>query len=61
MCVVDPNAGAVVTRSSEMPTGFIRVKLLQCERGELATDTQTETFDPFVAVNVKEAQTTPGK
>ena len=46
-----------------MPSGFIRVKLLQCERGELpaAAQTDTETFDPFVAVNVKEAQNTPGK
>ena len=43
-----------------MPTvGFIRVKLLQCERGD--SGIVEETFDPFVAVNVKEAVQTPGK
>ena len=44
-----------------MASGFIRVKLLQCERGELPDVAGEETFDPFVAVNVKESQTTPGK
>ena len=43
-----------------MPAGFIRVKLLQCERGEYSV-AAGDTFDPFVAVNVKEAQNTPGK
>ena len=42
-----------------MPAGFIRVKLLQCERGEYSV-AAGDTFDPFVAVNVKEAQNTPG-
>ena len=57
VCVADTNG------ERAMPSGFIRVKLLQCERGELpaAAQTATETFDPFVAVNVKEAQNTPGK
>ena len=43
-----------------MPTGFIRVKLLQCERGGAGAD-DTEMFDPYVAVNVKEATNLPGK
>ena len=37
--------------------GFIRVKLLQCE----SPSDRSETFDPYVAVNVKEAVNTPGK
>ncbi len=43
--------------------GFIRVKLLQCEKAETAGAGQApgETFDPYVAVNVKEAINTPGK
>lgn len=41
--------------------GFIRVKLLQCERGDSGAVIEAgETFDPFVAVNVKEAVNTPG-
>ena len=37
--------------------GFIRVKLLQCE----ADSPAGETFDPYVAINVKEAVNTPGE
>ena len=44
-----------------MPTGFIRVKLLQCEVGDAQQGQGTETFDPFVAVNVKEALNVGGK
>ncbi|KAL5013166.1 hypothetical protein ScPMuIL_007436 [Solemya velum] len=40
--------------------GFIRVKLLQVEKGSTMT-TDGEMFDPFIAVNVKEASTTPGR
>jgi len=40
--------------------GFIRVKLLQCEKGD-GLSIGTETFDPYIAVNVKEAVNTPGK
>ena len=40
--------------------GFIRVKLLQCEKGE-GLAIEGETFDPYIAVNVKEAVHTPGK
>lgn len=36
--------------------GFIRVKLLQCD----CPSNRDETFDPYVAVNVKEAVNTPG-
>jgi hypothetical protein len=41
----------------QSPVGFIRVKLLQCE----ADSPPGETFDPYVAINVKEAVNTPGK
>ena len=40
--------------------GFIRVKLLQVERGATMQST-TDVFDPYIAVNVKEAVNTPGK
>lgn len=40
--------------------GFIRVKLLQVEKGSGSGDDDREFFDPFVAVNVKEAITSPG-
>lgn len=40
--------------------GFIRVKLLQCERGD-TTLVESETFDPYVAINVKEAVNLPGE
>ena len=48
------------TMSTTNKVGFIRVKLLQCERGD-NHDTSDETFDPYVAVNVKEAHSTPSK
>lgn len=38
--------------------GFIRVKLLQVDKG--TTVTTSEPFDPFVAVNVKETVNSPG-
>lgn len=38
--------------------GFIRVKLLQVDKGQNATT--SEPFDPFVAVNVKETVNSPG-
>ena len=41
--------------------GFIRVKLLQCEHGESHRVPVGQTFDPFVAVNVKEAIQIQGK
>ena len=44
-----------------MSSGFIRVKLLQCERARPESLPADETFDPFVAVNVKEAQSVPGE
>ena len=44
-----------------MPSGFIRVKLLQCERGNASSADQTETFDPFVGVKVKESEEVAGK
>ena len=40
--------------------GFIRVKLLQVERGP-SMDTKADMFDPYVAINVKEAVNTPGR
>ena len=40
--------------------GFIRVKLLQCERGGSPLP-DNETFDPYVAINVKEAVNLAGK
>ena len=42
--------------------GFIRVKLLQCEKSESSGPGSApgETFDPYVAINVKEAVNTPG-
>ena len=42
--------------------GFIRVKLLQCEKNEASGPGSIpgETFDPYVAINVKEAVNTPG-
>ncbi|KAK3581241.1 hypothetical protein CHS0354_032961 [Potamilus streckersoni] len=40
--------------------GFVRVKLLQVERGE-TMDSVEETFDPYIAVNVKESINTPGR
>lgn len=44
----------------KMPSvGFIRVKLLQCEQGTEGPD--SEMFDPYVAVNVKEAVNLPGR
>lgn len=44
-----------------MPSvGFIRVKLLQVERGP-SMDSTAEVFDPYIAVNVKEAINTPGR
>ena len=46
---------------SIMPgVGFIRVKLLQCERGSDNGGDDGVTFDPYVAINVKEAVNTPG-
>ena len=38
--------------------GFIRVKLLQADKGQITTT--SEPFDPFVAVNVKETVNSPG-
>ena len=38
--------------------GFIRVKLLQVDKGQITTT--SEPFDPFVAVNVKETVNSPG-
>ncbi|XP_052779349.1 protein kinase C delta type-like isoform X2 [Mya arenaria] len=47
--------------SERMPgVGFIRVKLLQVERGS-SMDTKAELFDPYIAINVKEAINTPGR
>jgi len=40
--------------------GFIRVKLLQVEKGQ-TMDTRADVFDPYVAINVKEAVNTPGR
>jgi len=40
--------------------GFIRVKLLQCERGGSPLP-DNETFDPYVAINVKEAVNLAGR
>ena len=40
--------------------GFIRVKLLQVEKGS-SMESNTEMFDPYVAVNVKESVETPGR
>ena len=39
--------------------GFIRVKLLQVERGG-SMDSKADVFDPYIAINVKEAVNTPG-
>ena len=39
--------------------GFIRVKLLQVEKGS-SMESNAEMFDPYVAVNVKESVETPG-
>lgn len=39
--------------------GFIRVKLLQVEKGS-SMDSVAPMFDPYVAVNVKESVQTPG-
>lgn len=39
--------------------GFIRVKLLQVERGP-SMDSKSDVFDPYIAINVKEAVNTPG-
>ena len=44
-----------------MSAGFIRVKLLQCERRNASSADQTETFDPFVGVKVKESEEVPGR
>jgi hypothetical protein len=52
------NEGSIDTG---MAVGFIRVKLLQCERGDAGNIEPNETFDPYVAVNVKEALNTPGE
>ncbi|XP_064604272.1 protein kinase C delta type-like isoform X2 [Liolophura sinensis] len=41
--------------------GFIRVKLLQVEKGEGMVTAPGEVFDPYVAVNVKEAINSPGR
>ena len=38
--------------------GFIRVKLLQVDKGQITTT--SEPFDPSVAVNVKETVNSPG-
>lgn len=47
---------------STMPgVGFIRVKLLQVEKGDGMVTVPGEVFDPYVAVNVKEAINSPGK
>ncbi|XP_045164698.1 protein kinase C delta type-like isoform X1 [Mercenaria mercenaria] len=44
-----------------MPSvGFIRVKLLQVERGP-SMDSKADVFDPYIAINVKEAVNTPGR
>lgn len=40
--------------------GFIRVKLMQVEIGA-TMDTKEDMFDPYIAVNVKEAVNTPGR
>ena len=40
--------------------GFIRVKLMQVERGA-TMDSKEEMFDPYIAINVKEAVNTPGE
>ncbi|CAG2249689.1 unnamed protein product [Mytilus edulis] len=40
--------------------GFIRVKLLQVEKGS-SMDSIAPMFDPYVAVNVKESVQTPGR
>lgn len=40
--------------------GFIRVKLMQVERGA-TMDSKEEMFDPYIAINVKEAVNTPGR
>lgn len=45
-----------------MPSvGFVRVKLLQCEKGVSPPGSRHEMFDPYVAVNVKEADITGGQ
>ena len=59
------------TASGTEAVGFVRVKLLQCERGNGVSPTtvnpafprqdSTEVFDPYVAVKVKEAEQTPGQ
>ena len=36
--------------------GFIRVKLMQVEM-----DSKEDMFDPYIAINVKEAVNTPGR
>ena len=41
--------------------GFIRVKLMQCEMGRVVETEDGKPFDPYVAVNVKEAEQTPGE
>ena len=47
-------------RGARMPgVGFIRVKLLQVEKGDIRAS--GDVFDPFVAVNVKETVSPPGK
>lgn len=40
--------------------GYIRVKLIHCEKGRSSIDSSREVFDPFVCVNVKETVNTPG-
>ena len=40
--------------------GFIRVKLMQVERGA-TMESNDDLFDPYIAVNVKEAMNTPGE
>ena len=42
-------------------SGFIRVKLLQCERIIINNQSRYETFDPIVRVNVKETEVIKGK
>ena len=39
--------------------GFIRVKLIQCLRGSFVLPPE-EVFDPFVVVDLLEAQIVPG-
>lgn len=48
-----------MTATPPQKVGFIRVKLLEVEKGALM-ESVAETFDPYVAINVKETVNTPG-